>query len=122
MTEEHYAPVCGIYCRSCKFLGNKCEGSGKVNGVPFWVESMPSGICPVYDCCRNEKHLEHCGLCDEFPCKAFLELRDPAMSDEEFRESLEERSGSLRRRAEIGTLQWLFEQAKKGRPGASGSE
>lgn len=109
MTDNKHAPVCGIYCGSCGFLGNQCKGCGYVGGKPFWAEQIPSGICPLHDCCRNKKQLEHCGQCEVFPCKIFLELRDPNMSDEEFRESLKERQEALRRRTEIGTAKWLLE-------------
>jgi hypothetical protein len=105
----NYAPVCGLDCRSCDFLGDKCQGCGYVDGKPFWTVAVPSGVCPFYDCCRNRKKLEHCGLCDDFPCKMFPEVRDPNMSDEEFQESLAERQTALKRRAEIGTSKWLLE-------------
>jgi len=51
--------------------------------------------------------LEHCGLCDQFPCKTFLELRDPNMSDEQFQISLDSRKNELKKRAELGTEKWL---------------
>jgi hypothetical protein len=111
MPDIQYAPVCGIYCGGCRFLGDQCKGCGHVNGKPFWTSQLPTGICPLYDCCRNNKKLEHCGLCPEFPCSIFLELRDPDMSDEEFKNSLDDRKNSLNRRAKIGTLAWLEEKA-----------
>lgn len=111
MTDVNYAAVCGIYCGSCHFLGEQCKGCGYVDGKPFWTVQVPSGVCPLHDCCRNQRHLEHCGLCGDLPCKIFLELRDPSWTDEEFRKSLEERQTSLRRRAEIGTQLWLREKA-----------
>jgi hypothetical protein len=111
MPTTHLAPVCGIYCGDCQFLGKNCEGCGKALGKPFWTEQMPSGICPLYDCCVNQKKLEHCGLCDDFPCKTFLDLRDPSMSDEEYKKSLVTRNDSLKKRARIGTEQWLKEKS-----------
>jgi hypothetical protein len=71
---------------------------------------MPAGICPLHDCCRNQKELEHCGLCADFPCKVFLELRDPTMSDEEFEKSLDDRKTAIKRRTLIGTNKWLLEK------------
>ena len=71
---------------------------------------MPDGICPLHNCCRNIKRLEHCGFCEEFPCKVFNELRDPNMSDEEFAKSLDTRRNNLIARKEIGTDKWLEEQ------------
>ena len=111
MTDKNYAPVCGIYCRDCDFLGNQCQGCGYINGKPFWTTQLPSGICPLYDCCINQKQIEHCGLCDDFPCRTFMELRDPNMSDTEFEISLHQRQAALRRRQIVGTIQWLKEVA-----------
>ena len=109
MNDYHYAPVCGIYCADCDFLGNQCPGCGRVNGKPFWTAQLPSGICPLHACCHNQKKLEHCGLCDDFPCPIFMELRDPNMSETEFEESLHKRKTALMRRRKIGTIQWLKE-------------
>lgn len=109
MEHTDYAPVCGIFCGSCEFLGTQCPGCGKVEGKPFWTAHMPNGICPLHDCCRNQKRLEHCGLCPEFPCKVFNELRDPSMSDEEFAESLQARTCNLQTRCVTGTEAWLKE-------------
>ena len=72
---------------------------------------MKIEVCPLHDCCRNQKQLEHCGLCEDFPCETFNALRDPNMSDDEFEKSLSLRKQALRRRAEIGTDDWLKEKA-----------
>jgi hypothetical protein len=54
---------CGILCSKlgCDKLFNvNCKGCINIS-KPFW------GECPVKKCCE-ERHLEHCGLCFEFPC------------------------------------------------------
>jgi hypothetical protein len=107
MADVNHAPCCGIYCGDCPFLDLQCQGCGYVNGKPFWTDQLPGRVCPLYECCRNHKQLEHCGLCTEFPCRVFLELRDPNMSDEAFQQALNERQKSLKLRAEIGTDAWL---------------
>lgn len=112
MSDVHLAPVCGIYCGGCEYLNTACAGCGRVEGKPFWTSQIPGGVCPLHDCCANQKKLEHCGLCAEFPCETFLALRDPSMSDEQFQESLERRKGALARRAEIGTEVWLREVSR----------
>jgi hypothetical protein len=109
MTDNNYAPACGVYCGSCHLLGDSCLGCGYVDGSPFWVASVGMTVCPLHSCCRNEKRLEHCGLCDGFPCELFLGMRDPDMSEEQFQESLRSRREALERRREIGTEQWLLE-------------
>ena len=110
MSDKNYAPVCGIYCGHCDFLGKQCEGCGYVDGKPFWTAQIPSGVCPLHDCCRNHKQMEHCGLCDKFPCETFTSLRDPAMDDEEAEHSLRMRQNDLLLRKEIGTEAWLKER------------
>ena len=109
MTDKNYAPVCGIYCGDCEYLGKQCKGCGNVKGKPFWTAQVPGGICPIYDCCINQKQIEHCGMCDDLPCDIFLELRDPGINDDEFEKSLSERRKNLIRRKEIGTENWLSE-------------
>jgi hypothetical protein len=109
MTDANYASACGAYCGDCRFLGDSCGGCGYVQGRPIWATQTTSGICPVHDCCRNKRGLEHCGLCRKLPCKGFLDLRDPNMSEKQFCKSLDERQTSLKRRAEVGTQQWLME-------------
>ena len=110
MNDINYAPVCGIFCGDCIYLGKKCAGCGYVKGKPFWTAVLKMDVCPLHDCCRNQKQLEHCGLCAEFPCKTFLELRDPNMSDDEFAASLSLRQNELQKRAEIGTDTWMQEK------------
>ncbi|MDM7999121.1 MAG: DUF3795 domain-containing protein [Dehalococcoidia bacterium] len=105
-----YAPVCGIYCGSCDLLNRQCQGCGYVDGKPFWTAEYGVKVCPLHDCCRNTRHLEHCGLCPDFPCQVFLDMRDPSVSDEEARKSLEARQSDLRRRKQIGTGAWLQEK------------
>jgi len=67
-------------------------------------------FCPVYNCCVNGKQLEHCGLCSELPCETFMQLRDPALSDEEAKQALIARQNDLAKRREIGTEKWLKEK------------
>jgi len=38
-----------------------CKGCINIE-KPFWGEN-----CPIKSCCEN-KGIEHCGICDNFPC------------------------------------------------------
>ena len=107
MADANYAPACGLFCGECPFLGEQCKGCGYVEGKPFWTAQMPGEVCPIHSCCTGTKGLEHCGLCGDFPCKSFLDLRDPNMSDEEFEKSLKDRQEALKTRAAEGTQAWL---------------
>ena len=110
MPDNNLAPVCGIYCGTCEYLGEQCQGCGAVEGKPFWTAQVNLAVCPLYDCCISRKQLEHCGLCGEFPCNTFLELRDPSLSEEEAERALLERQNDLLRRKEVGTQKWLEEK------------
>jgi len=111
MQDMALAAACGLYCGDCEYLGDKCPGGcSQVQGKPFWVPLFDVEVCPIYDCCINQKHLEHCGLCPEFPCQPFISLRDPSLSDEEAEQALRKRQQNLRRRKEIGTQAWLKER------------
>jgi len=110
MPDTNLAPVCGIYCGACEHLGTRCQGCGYINGQPFWTSQFKMPSCPLYDCCINNKKLEHCGLCEELPCKTFIELRDPELSDEEAENSILERTNELLKRKEVGTESWLLDK------------
>ncbi len=110
MIDKALAPVCGLYCGSCEYFKKQCQGCGHVNGKPFWTAQIKDKICPLYNCCINQKQLEHCGLCNEFPCETFTELRDPSLGEEEARQALLARQNELVKRKEIGTERWLEEK------------
>ena len=109
MATDNMAAACGLYCGTCEYLNRQCKGCNTIKGRPFWTAQMEILACPLYDCCIDTKHLEHCGLCDEFPCTLFLEMRDPSLSDAEAEKALQSRQNDLTRRKEIGTENWLKE-------------
>ena len=101
--ETALAAACGLYCGDCEYLGNRCTGCAQLQGKPFWAGQYGVEVCPIYGCCVDQKGLEHCGLCDEFPCETFTSLRDPSMTDEQFERSLRERQENLNLRKGVGT-------------------
>jgi hypothetical protein len=105
--EVTLAAPCGLYCGECENLGDKCQGCMQVKGKPFWTALYKVDVYPLYDCSINKKHLEHCGLCADFPCKLFLSLRDPSQSDEEADKSVKKKQADLKTRKKIGTEAWI---------------
>jgi hypothetical protein len=73
MNTEIFSP-CGIHCNSCPWykgeIEPKCLGCNLVGGNPFW------GSCQTYTCVKNHL-IEHCGECNEFPCREFMKRYDP---------------------------------------------
>lgn len=107
MKDKNLAPVCGLYCGTCEYFEKQCNGCGQVKGKPFWVSHAGLEVCVLYDCCVNQKHLEHCGQCEKLPCKDFESQADPSLSPEEAKKSLVKRQQELLKRKEIGTEAWL---------------
>jgi hypothetical protein len=110
MLQWNLAAVCGIYCGGCSFLDGKCKGCFSERGRVFWtkLDETYSNACPIWECCVERKELEHCGLCSDFPCDTYLDLKDPSdpQADMHKQQSIE----SLRHRTEVGTKRWLEEQ------------
>ena len=73
--EKDSSSPCGIVCSDCEWYKGErephCSGCTAVEGKPFW------GSCLTYACAK-EHGVEHCGLCEEFPCKEFMERFDPS--------------------------------------------
>lgn len=88
--------LCGVQCDECAEYGKTCEGCAAVRGTVFWVDYLGLDVCPIYNCCVNEKHFEHCGLCSELPCRIHFDTKDPKISDEEHRAGLERRVAILK--------------------------
>ena len=103
MKKSIYATPCGLYCGTCPELEKSCKGKPcmECSGEMFW------GTCELYKCCVEKHKLEHCGLCDEFPCKLFLEHNDPSLTKEEAERQNKARRKELRERAKIGTEKWV---------------
>jgi hypothetical protein len=88
--------VCGLKCQECVFLGTTCPGCAASEGKPFWAVSGNPRVCPLYDCAVRQRQFSTCGQCPSLPCDTFSTLKDPAMTDDEFRRSLHERIGRLK--------------------------
>ena len=104
MDKKLLAP-CGTYCGSCSyFLKEKtpyCPGCKTQKGRPFW------GECKLYVCAENHE-VEHCGLCNHFPCNLFVDQYDP----EHGQRSAFMRAGLLAYRKKAGTEKYV-EMVKK---------
>ena len=98
MSEKLVAP-CGTYCGTCTFLNRKekpsCSGCGNQSGHPFW------GECKLYGCATGR--VEHCGICEDFPCDLFVNQFDPAHGQK----SAFTRAGLLAYRKKVGTQKFI---------------
>ena len=85
--------VCGTECAACPFHHRQCEGCNEAKGKVFHA---PAGKpCAIYACCANRQRRATCAGCDQLPCAVWHATRDPAMTDEQFAASVEERAARL---------------------------
>ena len=103
--KPEFAAVCGGFCGTCGFLGESCAGCLVQKGHMFW------GACERYRCCVEQKRLEHCGWCEEFPCHRF-DWNPEKLDEATFATNRERAISNLLRRREVGTEVSLEEQAK----------
>lgn len=65
---------CGHLCNGCpSYLSEgdpTCTGCTESGGRPWW------GTCKVFECGARRK-LDHCGLCNQFPCDLLATHYDP---------------------------------------------
>lgn len=106
--KPEFAAVCGNFCGTCEFLGKSCAGCLVQKGRMFW------GTCERYRCCIEEKHLEHCGWCKEFPCHWF-DWNPEELDEATFAANRQRDINNLLRRREVGTEAWLVEEQAEGK-------
>lgn len=106
MEKLQIGSYCGSICDTCEFYKGekepKCPGCLECAGKPFW------GNCDAANC-SIEKNIEHCGLCENFPCEKLPEQFDP--NKPRGKEEAIFRIGQLAIRAKIGTKEWLEQRA-----------
>ena len=80
---------CGVCCNSCERKEKVgCRGCLNMK-TPFW-----GGECKVKSCCEDKK-IDHCGQCNDFPCEMLANMGkeqgfDPAVKIEQCRKWAEE--------------------------------
>lgn len=82
--------LCGAKCEECTSYKTECGGCKHTQGKVMWTQYIGQDTCPIYKCCQ-EKTLEHCGGCQQLPCKIWYEIKDPSWSDAEHLHSINER-------------------------------
>lgn len=64
---------CGRNCYECRHFPHECVGCNEEMGRVFWLQYVDEVICPIYNCCRNEKEALDCGVCRAHPCWRYEE-------------------------------------------------
>jgi len=89
---------CGDYCGKCPNYPDECQGC------------IPSAHmdCHFVSCCLQKK-IEHCGFCEDFPCKKLSKFVPDDRPECPPGYHIE----NLRIRKTIGTKDWLAKQQAK---------
>lgn len=57
---------CGVYCGACPSFGKSCFGCASGDHSQ---KRSSKWNCKIRNCCYNDKELDYCIDCNEFPCK-----------------------------------------------------
>ncbi len=115
-----YDSYCGLYCGACDVLFHNENGSIKglakewgreledllCYGCKTNINSIYCRECAIKKCC-NEKQLENCFGCKQFPCKTFISFRN---DDCEHHSIVIKNLESLN---EVGLDSWLKNQKER---------
>lgn len=89
--------ACELISNECSFFSKECQSCFTMKGKPFWTyETTATGTCSLYDCSMNQKKFRNCGACDDLPCKMFVNLKDPNITELEYQQSIQNRINNLR--------------------------
>ncbi len=80
--DQAFQTCCGVNCSDCDRYPNQCSGCLAIKGEVYWAPYLDMKVCPTYQCCINEKKLNHCGQCSKFPCQNY-DYVNPLISQEE---------------------------------------
>lgn len=57
---------CGVYCGACPSFDKTCKGCASEDKDQ---DRRSKWGCLIRDCCYNQKGLDYCIYCEQFPCK-----------------------------------------------------
>jgi len=86
--------ACGADCRPCPFYQKECSGCNSAMGRVFHAPAGKS--CPIFACAVQKKCRASCMGCESLPCAIWRDTRDPSLSDDAFRQSMDARMRALR--------------------------
>ena len=85
---------CGSDCSACSCFGSMYQGCNAANGKVFHA---PAGkACPIYSCCVQKHKFATCLSCDSLPCDIWRGTKDPALSEQQFEATIQERVNNLK--------------------------
>ncbi len=98
---------CGVYCGACPSFGRTCRGCGSEDRDQKRTSKWG---CKLRRCCHEDKDLDHCGQCDELPCRKYIAKLPGSHPDDARFGYRREAPDNLLRVEVVGVDAWLKEQ------------
>ncbi len=100
---------CGIFCGACPSVQR-----GSCNGCRSGDKSQrrkSKWSCNIRNCCINEKNVQYCGECPEYPCSTIKKLINSHENEPKF-QYRHEIPNNMKELNEKGIDSWAAEQEK----------
>jgi len=106
---KNLASFCGIYCGACpSYIRSSCLGCRSDNRTQ---KRKSKWSCLIRKCCQEEKNLDLCIECEDYPCKNLEKLKNSHLKDEKY-DYRHQIFYNLVRIKKNGLKDWLEEQSE----------
>lgn len=104
------AAPCGVFCGACPSYGKSCLGCGSEDHNQ---KRKSKWNCKIRTCCFEDKNLDFCIDCDEFPCHSLeKKLKNSHLGEARF-SYRHEIYDNLKQIKGKGVENWIKEQKKR---------
>lgn len=100
------AAPCGVYCGACPSFEKTCWGCGSADKNQ---KRKSKWGCKIRSCCFDERNLDFCIDCEDFPCNLTEKLKNSYFNQDKF-QYRHEIYDNLEKIKEIGVQSWVQEQ------------
>lgn len=100
---------CGVFCGACPSYKKSCLGCGSEE---LNQRRKSKWRCKIRKCCFEDKSLNFCNDCDEFPCNLIEKLKNSHSDDSRFNYR-HEIYDNLEKIKEIGVKNWIKNQKNR---------
>ncbi len=101
---------CGVFCGACPSYGKSCLGCGSEDHKQ---RRKSKWGCKIRNCCFQEKNLNFCIECDEFPCPLLEKKLKNSYPGEARFKCRHEIYDNLKGIKEKGVENWIKDQKKR---------
>ncbi|MBI5679901.1 MAG: DUF3795 domain-containing protein [Methanobacterium sp.] len=100
---------CGVFCGACPSYEKSCLGCGSEEHNHGRKSKWS---CKIRKCCFEDKNLNFCIDCDEFPCNLIEKLKNSHPGDDRFKYR-HEIYDNLKKIHETGVENWITQQENR---------